>query len=75
MVQTPDGGQVAIDWTLPRIPDEQKVPTLVVLHGLTGGSHESYVRSLLEVVKEKINGIYTIETKNIYIYIACSSTF
>nr|CAG8436650.1 9338_t:CDS:2 [Entrophospora candida] len=48
-VSTPDGGQIAVDWTPPL---SEKVfdntPTLVMLHGLTGGSHESYIRCLLE---------------------------
>ncbi len=34
LIETPDGGSVALDWTHP-LTDEQ-VPTLVVLHGLTG---------------------------------------
>ena len=48
----PDGGQVSIDWapTLAEKPLDN-TPTLVVLHGLTGGSHESYIRGLLEVVR------------------------
>ncbi|KAG1501442.1 hypothetical protein G6F53_011079 [Rhizopus delemar] len=48
LIETSDGGSIALDWTHP-LTDEQ-VPTLVVLHGLTGGSHESYIRSLLEVL-------------------------
>ncbi|CAO3637922.1 unnamed protein product [Cunninghamella blakesleeana] len=46
-----DGGQVALDWTVteskPKI-DQDNTPILVVLHGLTGGSHESYIHGLLE---------------------------
>ncbi|CAG8488913.1 1534_t:CDS:2 [Paraglomus brasilianum] len=49
LVTTPDGGQFTLDWTP---PTSQKpfddTPIVVVLHGLTGGSHESYIRSLLE---------------------------
>lgn len=50
-VDTPDGGCVALDWapTKEGLEDDE-TPTLVVLHGLTGGSHESYIRCLLEVV-------------------------
>ncbi|KAI8333037.1 Alpha/Beta hydrolase protein [Chlamydoabsidia padenii] len=46
-----DGGQVALDW-FPPLPDEPLIdtPTLVCLHGLTGGSHESYIRGILEVI-------------------------
>ncbi|CAO3689207.1 unnamed protein product [Rhizopus stolonifer] len=48
LLDTPDGGSIALDWTNPTI--QEQVPTLVVLHGLTGGSHESYIRSLLQVL-------------------------
>jgi predicted alpha/beta-fold hydrolase len=47
----PDGGQVSLDWTPPLAQKPiDNTPTLVLLHGLTGGSHESYIRGLLEVV-------------------------
>ncbi|RUS21234.1 Alpha/Beta hydrolase protein [Endogone sp. FLAS-F59071] len=51
LLDTPDGGQIAIDWA-PVLADKpfDDTPTLVFLHGLTGGSHESYIRGLLEVV-------------------------
>ncbi|CAO3577644.1 unnamed protein product [Absidia cylindrospora] len=53
-----DGGQVALDWfpALPCAQDQTQqdnlidTPTLVCLHGLTGGSHESYIRGILEIV-------------------------
>ena len=47
LVTTPDGGSIALDWT--RTLPKSDVPshTLVVLHGLAGGSHETYVRHLL----------------------------
>ncbi|KAG1467360.1 hypothetical protein G6F56_004458 [Rhizopus delemar] len=48
LLDTPDGGSIALDWTNPTT--QEQVPTLVVLHGLTGGSHESYIRSLLQVL-------------------------
>jgi predicted alpha/beta-fold hydrolase len=37
-VSTPDGGQIAVDWTPPfsKKPFDD-TPTIVVLHGLTGG--------------------------------------
>ncbi|OZJ05117.1 hypothetical protein BZG36_01388 [Bifiguratus adelaidae] len=52
---TVDGGQILLDWTPQLDTDElqnkdSKRPILVVLHGLTGGSHESYVRNLLDIV-------------------------
>ncbi|CAG8535134.1 10757_t:CDS:2 [Scutellospora calospora] len=50
-VETPDGGQIAVDWTPPVSQKPfDNTPTIVVLHGLTGGSHESYIRCLLEVL-------------------------
>lgn len=50
-VDTPDGGCVALDWAPTKEGlENDATPTLVVLHGLTGGSHESYIRCLLEVV-------------------------
>ena len=51
MLSLPDGGQVSIDWCPPLAQKPiDNTPTLVCLHGLTGGSHESYIRGLLEVV-------------------------
>ncbi|KNZ51442.1 hypothetical protein VP01_3953g3 [Puccinia sorghi] len=43
------GGQIALDFTPPNrfTSKNDPTPVLVVLHGLTGGSHESYVRSVL----------------------------
>ncbi|KAI7905100.1 Alpha/Beta hydrolase protein [Cokeromyces recurvatus] len=50
-VDTPDGGTFALDWARTKENlKEDETPTLVVLHGLTGGSHESYIRCLLEIV-------------------------
>ncbi|KAG9084283.1 hypothetical protein FRC06_004137 [Ceratobasidium sp. 370] len=48
----PDGGTIGLDFT-PRKHDRElppDTPILVVLHGLSGGSHESYVRSILSGV-------------------------
>ncbi|KAI8455691.1 Alpha/Beta hydrolase protein, partial [Phakopsora pachyrhizi] len=49
IIQVPDGGRIALDLTPPGsfddIADQRSV--LITLHGLTGGSHESYVRSVL----------------------------
>lgn len=49
IIKVPDGGQIALDFTPPnRFSNKNDpTPTLIVLHGLTGGSHESYVRSLI----------------------------
>jgi predicted alpha/beta-fold hydrolase len=48
-----DGAQVALDWTVgeKQLGDDSKTPVLVVLHGLTGGSHESYIQGVLEKVR------------------------
>ncbi|KIJ51375.1 hypothetical protein M422DRAFT_26793 [Sphaerobolus stellatus SS14] len=57
--RSPDGGLFTIDINppfseKPYIPGE---PILIVLHGLTGGSHESYIRALLSgVVPPTTNG-------------------
>lgn len=48
-----DGGTISLDWT-PSIPSSASdalpldAPCIVVMHGLSGGSHEAYVRSFLE---------------------------
>lgn len=54
---TPDGGTVGLDISPPSLADSEEqlkaqqhpaadgLPTVVCLHGLTGGSHESYVRN------------------------------
>lgn len=51
-IRVPDGGTVYLDFTPPlsdtSIPDS--TPILISTHGLTGGSHESYVRNVLSVV-------------------------
>jgi predicted alpha/beta-fold hydrolase len=48
-LKTPDGGIIAVDWArgIPKTHLDTKKPTLIVLHGLTGGSHEAYVQSLI----------------------------
>jgi predicted alpha/beta-fold hydrolase len=52
LITTTDGGSLALDWAPTKEGlEEDKTPTLVVLHGLTGGSYESYIRCLLEVVR------------------------
>ena len=43
LVEAPDGGTIALDWA--KAPDHdgtprKNIPTLILLHGLTGGSHE-----------------------------------
>ncbi|KAI8979669.1 Alpha/Beta hydrolase protein [Mycotypha africana] len=51
LLTTSDGGTIALDWCSKKDGlENDTTPTLVVLHGLTGGSHESYIRGLLEVL-------------------------
>ena len=50
LIRLPDGGTLGLDMTPPTrdaqdLPDD--TPIVVVQHGLTGGSYESYVRSIL----------------------------
>ena len=56
MLQTGDGGFISLDWltrssdaSSPNLPGTRREAQtiLLVLHGLTGGSQESYVRSLV----------------------------
>ncbi|KAG0363019.1 Alpha/Beta hydrolase protein [Gamsiella multidivaricata] len=51
LMKTPDGGTVSIDW-FPSFENKpvDDTPTLVLLHGLTGGSFESYIRALVETM-------------------------
>ncbi|KAF9578261.1 hypothetical protein BGW38_006036, partial [Lunasporangiospora selenospora] len=51
LLKMPDGGTVSIDWapSFKKMPADDR-PTLVLLHGLTGGSHESYIRALVETM-------------------------
>ncbi len=52
-LRVPDGGTIGLDWTEPpgtspeRNPLSDDTPIVVILHGLTGGSYESYVRAVL----------------------------
>ncbi|GAA5913124.1 hypothetical protein JCM6882_005794 [Rhodosporidiobolus microsporus] len=52
LIRVPDGGTIAIDIAPPLRENEEMDdrPILVVSHGLTGGSHESYVRNVLAIV-------------------------
>ncbi|EGG00639.1 alpha/beta hydrolase [Melampsora larici-populina 98AG31] len=52
IIRVPDGGQIEIDFSPPGAFDNPKDPTpvLVLLHGLTGGSHESYVRAMVSPI-------------------------
>ncbi|KAJ3184482.1 hypothetical protein HK101_009852 [Irineochytrium annulatum] len=56
LLEMPDGGILSLDWCPKKLPDdldpnldtpESRVPIVVIQHGLTGGSHESYVQELV----------------------------
>ncbi|GAA6060967.1 hypothetical protein JCM10212_006549 [Sporobolomyces blumeae] len=58
-IRVPDGGTIAVDFAPQITPDEpiDARPILVIAHGLTGGSHESYVRNILSrVTRPKAEG-------------------
>ncbi|KAG9033266.1 hypothetical protein FRB95_000360 [Tulasnella sp. JGI-2019a] len=61
LLQLQDGGQIGLDFT-PRKsahgPElDPKTPTIVMAHGLTGGSYESYIRCILAIAcKPKSEG-------------------
>ena len=47
-IRLPDGGTLGIDFTPPFSHNlDPDTPIIIALHGLTGGSHESYVRDIL----------------------------
>ena len=49
-------GTVALDWCNPitsTSTSTSTTPTLLILHGLAGGSHESYVRRLVNDMMTK----------------------
>ncbi|KAF8321138.1 AB-hydrolase YheT [Clavulina sp. PMI_390] len=58
LLTVPDGGQMGLDWAEPEGEDlPANTPIIVVLHGLTGGSYEPYVRTVLSVAcKSKSEG-------------------
>ncbi|KAJ3012513.1 hypothetical protein HKX48_006245 [Thoreauomyces humboldtii] len=56
LIYFPDGGNIALDWHAPsrdddpapdRVTADDATPIVVISHGLTGGSHETYVRELV----------------------------
>ncbi len=56
----PDGGTLSLDFSPPELAEEDHestVPTVVCLHGLTGGSGETYVRNCFKpLTKPKSEG-------------------
>ncbi|KAI9029738.1 Alpha/Beta hydrolase protein [Phycomyces nitens] len=52
----PDDGQIALDWAPIKPTDmSDKTPILICLHGLTGGSYEAYIKSVLEITRAPFN--------------------
>ncbi|KAG8954249.1 hypothetical protein FRC04_000472 [Tulasnella sp. 424] len=49
LLRLPDGGTIGLDFTplTPTRDQDENAPVIVVLHGLSGGSQESYIRSIL----------------------------
>ena len=45
-----DGGQVALDWLTTADSLDPSVPVLLLFHGLTGGSQESYIQHFMQEV-------------------------
>lgn len=59
-------GTIALDWTIPpdNEPYDDDTPIAVVLHGLTGGSHEPYVlRMIHELLRYKLTDQSHTSTK------------
>ncbi|KAI8094504.1 Alpha/Beta hydrolase protein [Thamnidium elegans] len=50
LLEFENGGNASLDWAVPLTPLPEDTPTLVILHGLTGGSHENYIRGLLQII-------------------------
>jgi predicted alpha/beta-fold hydrolase len=54
----PDGGILSVDWSpklsdKPLAPGSRPKPVVLILHGLTGGSHETYVQDIVLEVKSR----------------------
>eukprot|EP01114_Cavostelium_apophysatum_P020822 TRINITY_DN7086_c0_g1_i1.p1 TRINITY_DN7086_c0_g1~~TRINITY_DN7086_c0_g1_i1.p1 ORF type:complete len:238 (-),score=18.25 TRINITY_DN7086_c0_g1_i1:464-1177(-) len=48
-----DGGAATLDWTQnPNFEATEETPTVLVLHGLVGGSNESYVRGFIAAAQK-----------------------
>jgi len=52
LLRLKDGGTIGLDFTPPTSEQvlSDETPIVVILHGLSGGSHESYVRAILSPV-------------------------
>ncbi|KAL1915911.1 uncharacterized protein VTP21DRAFT_6299 [Calcarisporiella thermophila] len=69
ILNMPDGGQVSLDWSHPDSA-EDSTPLLMVLHGVSGGSGESYV---MELVSKLIKPPYNYRTV-VFNYRGCART-
>ncbi|KAI8074177.1 Alpha/Beta hydrolase protein [Gongronella butleri] len=61
-----DGGAIALDWW-PRLASADvtiEKPVVVYLHGLTGGSHESYIRGVIEELTSRSDAFQTVVINN-----------
>ncbi|RKP35074.1 Alpha/Beta hydrolase protein [Dimargaris cristalligena] len=65
IVALPDGGTIALDWfpSLEVNPDPN-LPIIFIMHGLTGGSHEFYVRSFVKTITDTRHGCRVIVLNN-----------
>jgi len=52
-IDFPDGGCASLDWAENNFQVNEKTPTIVILHGLVGGSSESYVRNFIVECQKK----------------------
>ncbi|KAJ3109959.1 hypothetical protein HDU96_007038 [Phlyctochytrium bullatum] len=50
ILSLPDGGIISMDWCPSLDLSDKSTPIVVILHGLTGGSHESYVQDLVHEI-------------------------
>jgi hypothetical protein len=80
-LETPDGGEVSLDWFYDNaIEKTNSRAIIVILHGLTGGSHERFFLLLFYVMFIPISFLTKIvmfvnlfpNQKNLVIYVLCS---
>eukprot|EP00164_Ancoracysta_twista_P007485 GFYU01010630.1.p1 GENE.GFYU01010630.1~~GFYU01010630.1.p1 ORF type:complete len:407 (+),score=79.63 GFYU01010630.1:110-1330(+) len=57
VLQMPDGGTVALDWSEKHVSgdhthfNEEALPVVIVFHGLTGSSEDTYVKHLVDILE------------------------